>query len=382
VTFGEWLKRHRAAMGLTQKQLSHQINCSVSTLRKLETEDRRPSAQVVEQLAEIFDIPQNERKAFLQFARGDWQAFSAGSADAFWQNSLVTSLPDLPRPMEFLTTQEDNRLVRSVPESSNITGNLALIHQALEAAESFGDQHRQLEYLWQLGWMDQANRFIYWEKALVLARLLENTEKLTYILNTMGLFLVLNGDINSGQKYLAESTIIYQQSHPKSLESSPLQAYGQLYLIQGDFEKARFYLQEQARRSLESGYRQEYLWSRVRLGYVAQREGNLTEARQIFSEVAQEFQKDKTIIGVIFSMEGLAGLYIEAGNEIYAARLVGWADSMRVKISNTRPLLEQADVDKIIAACLEKMGEIVFAEAYTEGKKMTLDEAVTFALNE
>jgi len=39
-------------------------------------------------------------------------------------------------------------------------------------------------------------------------------------------------------------------------------------------------------------------------------------------------------------------------------------------------------VDKIIAACLTKIGEVAFSDAYDEGQKMTLDEAVTYALRD
>lgn len=60
VSFGEWLKRRRKGMGLTQDQLAQQLSCSTITLRKIEAEERRPSAQIVEQLAAIFKIPQNE----------------------------------------------------------------------------------------------------------------------------------------------------------------------------------------------------------------------------------------------------------------------------------------------------------------------------------
>ena len=36
VSFGEWLKRRRSALGLTQEQLALQLNCSTSALRKME----------------------------------------------------------------------------------------------------------------------------------------------------------------------------------------------------------------------------------------------------------------------------------------------------------------------------------------------------------
>ena len=44
--------------------------------------------------------------------------------------------------------------------------------------------------------------------------------------------------------------------------------------------------------------------------------------------------------------------------------------------------LEQADVDKIIAACLAKMGEVTFSDAYDEGRKLTIDKAVEYVLGE
>ena len=60
VSFGECLKRRRTALRLTQEQLALQISCSTSALRKFATEEHRSSAQIIEQLAEIFSIPPNE----------------------------------------------------------------------------------------------------------------------------------------------------------------------------------------------------------------------------------------------------------------------------------------------------------------------------------
>ncbi|HKY55766.1 MAG TPA: helix-turn-helix domain-containing protein, partial [Anaerolineales bacterium] len=97
VSFGEWLKRQRNAAGLTQEQLALNINCSTSALRKFEAELRHPSPQIVERLAEIFDIPQNERKSFLRFARGDSQAFAdAQFEQAPWRAPRAATRSNLP----------------------------------------------------------------------------------------------------------------------------------------------------------------------------------------------------------------------------------------------------------------------------------------------
>jgi transcriptional regulator with XRE-family HTH domain len=56
ISFGEWLKRQRKAMGFIQKQLAQQNGCATITMRKIEPEERHPSEQIVERLAEIFNL--------------------------------------------------------------------------------------------------------------------------------------------------------------------------------------------------------------------------------------------------------------------------------------------------------------------------------------
>jgi predicted ATPase/DNA-binding XRE family transcriptional regulator len=107
VSFGEWLRRQRKARGLTQDQLALQISCSTSALKKIEAEERRPSTQIVEQLAEIFDIPQDERIAFLRFARGDWQAAPTEiKRESPWHPSVESPPSNLPARLTSLIGRE------------------------------------------------------------------------------------------------------------------------------------------------------------------------------------------------------------------------------------------------------------------------------------
>ena len=108
VSFGEWLKRQRNTRGLNREQLAHQIGCAVITLRKIEAEERRPSPQIVERLAEIFDIPQTERVAFLRFARGDWQSVPVGmKEDIPWHTSTKSPRSNLPARLTSLIGREN-----------------------------------------------------------------------------------------------------------------------------------------------------------------------------------------------------------------------------------------------------------------------------------
>ena len=96
VTFGEWLKRQRSSRGLTQEQLAHQIGCATITLRKFESEERRPSVAIVKQLSKVFEIPQDKQTSFIKFARGDWTKAPIQKPDETpWQvsESPRTNLP-------------------------------------------------------------------------------------------------------------------------------------------------------------------------------------------------------------------------------------------------------------------------------------------------
>ena len=81
-SFGHWLRLKRKALDLTREGLADRVGYSVETIRKIETEERRPSAQLVDQLAELFEIPENQRRDFLRFARGDWQAAQSGNVES------------------------------------------------------------------------------------------------------------------------------------------------------------------------------------------------------------------------------------------------------------------------------------------------------------
>jgi transcriptional regulator with XRE-family HTH domain len=71
LTFGTWLKRRRVTLDVRREDLAEQINCSTVTIQKVESGERRPSRQIAELLAEYFRIPEDERTAFIRYARQD-----------------------------------------------------------------------------------------------------------------------------------------------------------------------------------------------------------------------------------------------------------------------------------------------------------------------
>jgi tetratricopeptide (TPR) repeat protein len=201
-------------------------------------------------------------------------------------------------------------------------------------------------------------------------------------LGLLGQFQVLDGDLESGEKNLDEAVRLWESNRRANVWENPKIAKSLILALHGNYEKASVMLQEVIVAARETGNIMSQLWAEVRLGYVALQAGHLMEARELFGKTAEGFARDSNAIGVVFALEGMAGFYLSVENFEYAARLIGWADAERVRIRDPRPNLEQADVDKIIAACLTKIGDELFADAYEEGQAMSLAEAIGYSLQE
>lgn len=72
VSFGEWVRQRRKVMDLTQAALAKQVGCAVVTIKKIERDERRPSQQMAQLLADQLVIPQADRDDFIRMARGQF----------------------------------------------------------------------------------------------------------------------------------------------------------------------------------------------------------------------------------------------------------------------------------------------------------------------
>jgi tetratricopeptide (TPR) repeat protein len=272
-------------------------------------------------------------------------------------------------------------LARFMWASNKIAQASELYQQALDISESLGDVWRKAYVLGHLGWLGQ-DRAWYWKETIALLRKQGDLRLLQDILGPVGYFEVLDGDIESAQRNLDEASQLSQASKLKRSMGHVLRALSVIETQKGNFEKAYALLEEDINTTSQLGHRIDYLWNRSLLGRVLVRQGKFTEAYDVFVETTRDFVKDKDDSMVVFTLEGMAELSSATGDPERAARLIGWADTARKKLDDIRPRLEQADIDKIITACLAKMGEVAFSDAYDEGQAMTLDEAVAYALEE
>ena len=93
-SFGYWVRRRRKVLDLTQQALADQVGCSVAAIKKIETDQRQPSRQLAERLADYLHVSPAERATFLALARG--AVLPEGFAPSF---APATTSPTQPAPL-------------------------------------------------------------------------------------------------------------------------------------------------------------------------------------------------------------------------------------------------------------------------------------------
>lgn len=99
-SFGYWLRRQRKALDWTQAELARRVHCTAAMIRKIEADERKPSRQLAEQLADQLHISSTHRAEFLQAAR---QMKSPDRLSPTVLDSIDLRLPNnLPAPLTSL----------------------------------------------------------------------------------------------------------------------------------------------------------------------------------------------------------------------------------------------------------------------------------------
>ena len=110
LTFGQWLKRRRRRMDLTQQELGQRAGCSGATVKKIESDDLKPSKQLAELMATALGVPAEHHGAFVQFARQGTLPASWAQSDTamatkhdFDFGTPTTKMPTAPYPVGPIT---------------------------------------------------------------------------------------------------------------------------------------------------------------------------------------------------------------------------------------------------------------------------------------
>jgi predicted ATPase/DNA-binding XRE family transcriptional regulator len=96
-SFGEWLKRRRKQLRLTQRELATAVYCSTAMIKKIEADERQPSFELARALANALQLPPDQHTLFVEIARGERPLDHLKSPQPPTPTSLM-EVPPLPTP--------------------------------------------------------------------------------------------------------------------------------------------------------------------------------------------------------------------------------------------------------------------------------------------
>jgi predicted ATPase/class 3 adenylate cyclase/DNA-binding XRE family transcriptional regulator/predicted negative regulator of RcsB-dependent stress response len=122
-SFGEWVQRRRRSLALSGARLAAQIGVAEITIRKIEADERRPSVQIAQLLAQHLGIPADQHERFVQVARG------------------VLSIAHLPPPIPALLSQPFNHAAtQATPDLPS--GTVTFLFTDIEGSTRLWEQDR------------------------------------------------------------------------------------------------------------------------------------------------------------------------------------------------------------------------------------------------
>jgi len=239
----------------------------------------------------------------------------------------------------------------------------------------------------QQGQFDQA--VTLYEESLALSRELGDMGSVALSLNNLGEVLLLQGEYERAVILLAESVALARKVDDKRGLAFALLNLGEVTFRQGDYERARPFYEESLRLRRELENAEGIAMSLSGLGDIARAQGNHGRAARLYLESLSLLQTSSDTALVVPILEQAAAMIGVACDpalspdivaSIRATQLFGAAASLRDVLAAPLPpaahVAHQRDVDVVRRA----LGDDVFARAWTEGRALSLEQAIATAI--
>jgi len=220
------------------------------------------------------------------------------------------------------------------------------------------------------------------EESLALSREMSDTWWLAFSLLFLALVSHSLGDSEKATELNEESIALFREQGDKRSLAYCLNNLAMVVNSQGDLGRAAKLTEEAVALLRELGARGDVALGLCNLGWMTLLENDPGRATDLYGEsliLAWDTGMNPIVQG---DLEGLACLAGVKGDAERAARLWGAAQALHETKGIPRDTDFLAEADARISAVRSGMGEEVWEEAWRKGRAMTLDGAVSYALEE
>jgi predicted ATPase len=259
--------------------------------------------------------------------------------------------------------------------------------QALDLAKLNGDTRHvalalsRIAQVAQVQGQYEAARQLH-EEALALARHHADKLGIARTLDLMGRLAEWEGDYPRAVMVLEEALTLHRERGDRVSAAWTISMLGLVVRRQGAYERAISLGEESL--ALYRGLRDRNGLAFVlqNLGRVMHLQGDYARARSMFEESVQLWRDIGSRTQALRSLEGLAGVIGAQGHPDRAVRLLVATETLSASIGRALSRAERDVFDQLLSAARAELDDTEYASACVEGRAMTFDEAVSYALEE
>jgi predicted ATPase/DNA-binding SARP family transcriptional activator len=222
------------------------------------------------------------------------------------------------------------------------------------------------------------------EASLALYEAIGDRVATAWALSNMAWTAHEQGDYAAARGWHEQSLRMRREVGDRRGIASSLNSLGTVACVQGDYATARSFCEESLAISRELGNECGAAWALVSLGEIARLQGNLDAAQAHTAESLTLFRESRHKTGTATCLRELAAVAAARGDDPAgvrrAARLFGAAEALNEALGTPIPPSQRADHERSVAAVRAALSEEAFLRAWAEGRAMTLDQAVGYAL--
>ena len=221
------------------------------------------------------------------------------------------------------------------------------------------------------------------EESLAIWRELGDQRGIARTLIALGNVIVSEGDELAAQSLYEQSLAIERELGDQRAIAVVLNNLGMMAYLRNDYSAARLLNEEALAIRRELGDRWGVANSLANLGTIAYQQGDHGTSRVLLTESLAMRRDLADSLGIAQSLEALAGLAFALGRPEPGARLCGQAARLREEIGSPLPPSERGRYDREVASARASLGnEVAFDLAWQEGRAMTLEQTIEYALQE
>lgn len=179
-----------------------------------------------------------------------------------------------------------------------------------------------------------------------------------------------------------ESLALFREMNDQPGIAQALNIIGELARLSGDDERARRAYEDCLVVCQQTGEALRTCYNYVNLAYIAQHEGEHEHALALVRRALQLSRDRNDARDIASFLVTGAGSIAALGQLQGAARLIGASEAALERMGAFHQPSDQPELDRIIVAVRDQLDASAFEAAWAEGRAMTLEQAVSYALGE